>query len=59
LMQAWTTPYMSPMDSSVRMPSRNMYPYGYFGAQAGQQDTANYGGYYNLYMGNTSYPGLY
>jgi hypothetical protein len=59
LMQAWTTPYMSPTDSLVRMPSRNAYPYGYFGAQAGQQDTANYGGYYNLYMGNTSYPGLY
>jgi hypothetical protein len=59
LMQAWTTPYMSPTDSVVRMPSRNAYPYGYFGAQAGQQNTANYGGYYNLYMGNTSYPGLY
>ncbi|MDR2756340.1 MAG: hypothetical protein LBC20_11590 [Planctomycetaceae bacterium] len=59
LMQMWTTPYMSPTDSIVRMPSRNAYPYGYFGAQPGQQDTANYGGYYNLYMGNTSYPGLY
>lgn len=59
LMQAWTTPYVSPTDSTVRMPSRNTYPYGYFGAQAGQQDSANYGGYYNLYMGNTSYPGLY
>ncbi|MDR0704474.1 MAG: hypothetical protein LBF88_05740 [Planctomycetaceae bacterium] len=59
LMQAWTTPYMSPTDSTVRMPSRNAYPYGYFGAQPGQQNTANYGGYYNLYMGNTNYPGLY
>ncbi|MDR3197041.1 MAG: hypothetical protein LBU34_04140 [Planctomycetaceae bacterium] len=59
LMQMWTTPYISPTDSIVRMPSRNAYPYGYFGAQGGQQDTANYGGYYNLYMGNTSYPGLY
>ncbi|MDR2117037.1 MAG: hypothetical protein LBP87_11725 [Planctomycetaceae bacterium] len=59
LMQMWTTPYMSPTDSIVRMPSRNAYPYGYFGAQGAQQDTANYGGYYNLYMGNTSYPGLY
>ncbi|MDR1962571.1 MAG: hypothetical protein LBQ50_02195 [Planctomycetaceae bacterium] len=59
LMQAWTTPYMSAADSAIRMPSRNAYPYGYFGAQVGQQDTANYGGYYNLYMGNTSYPGLY
>ncbi|MDR1269301.1 MAG: hypothetical protein LBK82_07230, partial [Planctomycetaceae bacterium] len=59
LMQAWATPYMSPTDSTVRMPSRNAYPYGYFGSQTGQQDTANYGGYYNLYMGNTSYPALY
>ncbi|MDR2437759.1 MAG: hypothetical protein LBE12_00105 [Planctomycetaceae bacterium] len=59
LMQMWTTPYMSPTDSIVRMPSRNAYPYGYFGAQVGQQNTANYGGYYNLYMGNTGYPGLY
>ena len=58
LMQAWSTPYM-PADSVVRMPSRNAYPYGYFGAQVGPQDTANYGGFYNLYMGNTSYPGLY
>ena len=58
LMQAWSTPY-SPADSIVRMPSRNAYPYGFFGAQVGPQDTANYGGYYNLYMGNTSYPGLY
>jgi hypothetical protein len=58
LMQAWTTPYMA-TDSAIRMPSRSAYPYGYFGAQVGDQSTANYGGYYNLYMGNTSYPGLY
>lgn len=58
LMQAWTTPYYQP-DTAVRMPSRNAYPYGYFGAQPGAVDTANYGGFYNLYMGNTSYPGLY
>ncbi|MDR0870321.1 MAG: hypothetical protein LBN39_05965 [Planctomycetaceae bacterium] len=57
LMQAWSTPYNP--DSTLRMPVQNAYPYGYFGAQAGPQDTANYGGYYNLYMGNTSYPGLY
>jgi hypothetical protein len=57
LMQSWSTPYNP--DSSLRMPARNAYPYGYFGAQVGPQESANYGGYYNLYMGNTSYPGLY
>jgi len=58
MMQAWCTPYM-PMDAAMRMPARNAYPYGYFGAQVGPQETANYGGCYNLYMGNTTYPGLY
>lgn len=58
LMQAWSTPYYAP-DSMARMPSRSAYPYGYFGAQPGAMDTANYGGFYNLYMGNTSYPGMY
>jgi len=58
LMQAWTTPYVAP-DMTLRMPSRNAYPYGYFGVQALPADTANYGGYHNLYFGNTTYPGLY
>ena len=58
LMQAWTTPYVAP-DMALRMPSQNAYPYGYFGAQAMPISTANYGGYHNLYMGNTTYPGLY
>ena len=58
MMQAWCSPYM-PMDTTMRMPSRNAYPYGHFGAQVGPQDTANYGGFHNLYMGNTSYPGFY
>jgi hypothetical protein len=58
LMQAWTTPYVSP-DTALRMPSRNAYPYGYFGIQASPMSTANYGGYHNLYMGSTAYPGLY
>ena len=48
-----------PMDTAMQMPARNAYPYGYFGAQVGPQETANYGGFYNLYMGNTTYPGLY
>jgi len=58
LMQAWTTPYVSP-DTTLRMPAQNAYPYGYFGAQAMPVSTANYGGYHNLFMGNTTYPGLY
>ena len=58
LMEAWSTPFVSP-DTTLRMPSRNAYPYGYFGVQASPMSTANYGGYHNLYFGNTSYPGLY
>jgi len=44
---------------TVRMPSKNAYPCGYFRVQAQPTGTANYGGYHNLYMGNTVYPGLY
>ncbi|MCL2743129.1 MAG: hypothetical protein FWE67_04690 [Planctomycetaceae bacterium] len=58
LMQAWSTPYMAP-DTALRMPAANMYPYGYFGAQPGGVQTANYGGFYNLSTGSTAYPGLY
>jgi hypothetical protein len=58
LMQAWSTPYAAP-DMAVRMPAANAYPYGYFGVQASPMSTANYGGYNNLYLGNTAYPGLY
>jgi len=58
LMQAWTTPFVAP-DTTLRMPARNAYPYGHFGVQASPTGTANYGGYHNLYFGNTTYPGLY
>jgi hypothetical protein len=58
LMQAWSTPYVTP-DTTLKMPSRNAYPYGYFGVQASPVGTANYGGYHNLYYGNATYPGLY
>jgi len=58
LMQAWSTPYVSP-NTTLRMPARNAYPYGYFGVQASPVSTANYGGYHNLSFGNTTYPGLY
>jgi len=58
LMQAWTTPHTG-NDMTLRMPSRNANPYGYFGVQATPMGTANYGGFHNLYFGNTAYPGLY
>jgi len=58
LMEAWSTPYVTP-DTTLRMPARNAYPYGYFGVQASPMGTANYSGYHNLYMGNTAYPGMY
>ena len=58
LMQAWSTPYY-PSNTSMRMPSRNAYPYGYFGAQPESIQSANYGGLYNFYTGSTEYPGLF
>jgi len=58
LMEAWTTPYTAP-DLTLRMPARNAYPYGYFGVQATPMGTANYGGFHNLYLGSTTYPGMY
>ncbi|MGL4593743.1 MAG: hypothetical protein ACRCUY_03325, partial [Thermoguttaceae bacterium] len=57
MMMMWATPYSAP-ETAMRMPARNAYPYGYFGAQPSPMQTANYGGNYNLYMGNTSYPGF-
>ncbi|MDR0391369.1 MAG: hypothetical protein LBH59_05655 [Planctomycetaceae bacterium] len=53
IMQMWTTPFYT--DSTARMPASNAYPYGYFGAQPSPVNTANYGGYHNLYYGNTTY----
>ncbi|MDR2169796.1 MAG: hypothetical protein LBP59_06615 [Planctomycetaceae bacterium] len=53
IMQMWSTPYYA--DSTARMPASNAYPYGYFGAQPTPINTANYGGYHNLYYGNTTY----
>ena len=58
LMQAWTTPFVAP-DMALKMPARSAYPYGYFGVQAMPVNTANYGGFHNLYFGNTTYPGMY
>jgi hypothetical protein len=53
IMQMWNTPFYA--DSTARMPAANAYPYGYFGAQSTPINTANYGGYHNLYYGNTTY----
>ena len=58
LMQAWTTPFVAP-DTTLRMPARNAFPYGHFGAQAPPVGTANYGGFHNLYFGNTTFPGRF
>ncbi|MCL2006358.1 MAG: hypothetical protein FWG73_09400 [Planctomycetaceae bacterium] len=58
MMQAWTTPYTDP-SMTLQMPARNAYPYGNFGVQASPVNTANYGGYHNMYYGSTAYPGLY
>jgi len=58
LMQAWTTPFVAP-DTTLRMPARNAFPYGHFGAQAPPIGTANYGGFHNLHFGNTTFPGRF
>lgn len=55
LMQGWCEPYY-PSDSALRMPSKNAYPYGYFGAAVGSQETAPFSGYNNFYYGSTMYP---
>jgi hypothetical protein len=53
IMQLWSTPFYP--ESTARMPASNAYPYGYFGAQPSPINTANYGGYHNLYYGNSTY----
>ena len=58
LMEAWTTPFIAP-DTTLRMPARNAFPYGHFGAQAPPIGTANYGGFHNLHFGNTTFPGRF
>jgi hypothetical protein len=58
LMQAWTTPHVAP-GTTLRMPSRNAFPYGYFGVQAMPMTTANYGGFHNFHFGHTTFPGVH
>ncbi|MCL2303784.1 MAG: hypothetical protein FWC43_00410 [Planctomycetaceae bacterium] len=53
---AWRTPHY-PEETGMRMPAKNAYPWGYFGAQTAPQETPNYGGYYGMYFGSSNYPG--
>lgn len=52
---AWRTPYY-PWDTGMRQPAKAAYPWGYFGAQVGPTVSAPFGGYHNMYYGNTVYP---
>ena len=54
---AWRAPHY-PEETGMRMPSKNAYPWGHFGAQVAPQETPNYGGYYGMYYGSSRYPGL-
>jgi hypothetical protein len=56
LLETWKTPSY-PTDTAMRMPAKNAYPYGYFGASVAPIQSAAFGGYYDSYMGVTSYPG--
>ncbi|MGL6225359.1 MAG: hypothetical protein ACRC10_01890 [Thermoguttaceae bacterium] len=53
---AWRAPYY-PWDTGMRQPAKAAYPWGYFGAQVGPSVSAPFGGYHNMYYGNTVYPG--
>jgi len=54
---AWR-PSHYPEETGMRMPAKNAYPWGYFGAQVAPQETPNFGGYYGMYFGKSNYPGL-
>ena len=54
---AWRAAHF-PEDTGMRMPAKDAYPWGYFGAQVASQETPNYGGYYGMYFGTSHYPGL-
>ena len=53
---AWRTPHF-PEESTMRLPAKDAYPWGYFGAQTADTQTANFGGYNGMYCGHTMYPG--
>jgi len=57
LSDAWKAPHY-PEETGMRMPAKNAYPWGYFGGQVAPQETPNFGGYYGMYVGNSTYPGL-
>lgn len=54
--EAWKAPHYPP-DTGVRVPSKEAYPYGHFGAHVAPSETANFGGYYNMHFGNSVCPG--
>ena len=54
---AWRASHY-PEETGMRMPAKNAYPWGYFGAQAGSQETPNFGGHYGMYFGSSTYPGM-
>lgn len=56
-MEAWCTP-TTPTGVTARMPSKNAYPWGYFGGQSAPQSTPNFGGYYNNTFNTTTQPGM-
>lgn len=53
--EAWDDPYLPP-DTGMRLPSKNAYPWGYFGAKVLPQSTC-YSGYYGDYFSTRTYPG--
>ena len=54
--EAWRAPHF-PEETSLRLPAKDAYPWGYFGAQTADMQTANFGGYYGMYCGHATYPG--
>ncbi len=54
---AWRAPHY-PEETGMRMPSKDAYPWGYFGSHTSPLETPNFGGYYGMYYGTNTYPGL-
>lgn len=56
LCDAWRAPHYPP-NTAMRLPSKDAYPWGYFGAHGGYYQTPNFGGYHDLYYGHSTTPG--
>ena len=54
---AWRSPHY-PEETGMRLPAKNAYPWGYFGSHVAPTETANFGGYYDMYRGTNTTPGL-